>query len=362
MTTWSDYYAEVSLLFLGVFMKRRFAHVAIAAALLSLIGSAQAETIVLKVHHFLSPTSIQHTTMLRTWCDNIAKDSKNRLQCQIYPAMQLGGTPPQLFDQARDGVADVIWTIPGYSAGRFPKMEVFELPFMMTNAEATSRAAWDYYEKFAKDEFKDVKVLALHVHGPGNIFTAKKQIKNIADIKGLKLRGPTRLATKMLASMGATPVGMPVPAVPDALSKGTIDGAVIPYEVAQTLKIEELARFTAETDRSENALYTTVFVLPMNKAKYESLPADLKKVIDKNSGRELSAYMGKTQAENDVPGKAKMIAGGHTITIIPKSELDVWKRASASLSNEWISDMDKKGVDGANLVHEAQGLIAKYTK
>jgi TRAP-type C4-dicarboxylate transport system substrate-binding protein len=343
-------------------MKKVFKHAALAAALASVMGSAQAEAIILKVHHFLGPTSIQHTKMLRTWCDNIAKDSKDRLQCQIYPAMQLGGTPPQLYDQARDGVADVVWTLPGYSSGRFPKMEVFELPFMMTTPEATSRATWDYYEKFAKDEFKDVKVLAMHVHGPGNIFTAKKQIKTMADIKGLKLRGPTRLTTKLLASMGATPVGMPVPAVPDALSKGTIDGAVIPYEVAQTLKIEELARYTAETDRSENALYTTVFVVPMNKAKYESLPADLKKVIDKNSGRELSAFLGKTQGDNDVPGKAKMIAGGHTITIIPKGELDVWKRASASLSIEWISDMEKKGVDGANLVHEAQGLIAKYTK
>jgi TRAP-type C4-dicarboxylate transport system substrate-binding protein len=343
-------------------MQHVFKRAAIAAAILSAGFAAQAETITLKVHHFLGPTSIQHTTMLKTWCDNITKDSKGRLQCQIYPAMQLGGTPPQLFDQARDGVADVVWTLPGYTAGRFPKMEVFELPFMMTNAEATSRATWDYYEKFAQDEFKDVKVLAMHVHGPGNIFTAKKQIKTMADIKGLKLRGPTRLTTKLLASMGATPVGMPVPAVPDALSKGVIDGAVIPYEVAQTLKIEELARYTAETDRSENALYTTVFVVPMNKAKYESLPADLKKVIDKNSGRELSAMLGKMQAGNDVPGKAKMIAGGHTITVIPKTELDNWKRASASLSNEWVSDMEKKGINGSNLLHEAQGLIAKYTK
>jgi TRAP-type C4-dicarboxylate transport system substrate-binding protein len=109
-------------------------------------------------------------------------------------------------------------------------------------------------------------------------------------------------------------------------------------------------------------LYTTVFVVPMNQKKYDSLPADLKKVIDKNSGRELSATLGKLQAGNDVPGKAKMVAGGHTITIIPKSELDNWKRASAGLSLEWISDMDKKGFNGADLVHEAQGLIAKYTK
>ena len=344
-------------------MQKVFKRAAIAAAILGASAAVQAQDVItLKVHHFLGPTSIQHTTMLKGWCDSIAKDSKNRLQCQIYPAMQLGGTPPQLYDQARDGVADVVWTLPGYTAGRFPKMEVFELPFMMTNAEATSRAAWDYYEKFAKDEFKDVKVLAMHVHGPGNIFTSKKQIKTMADIKGLKLRGPTRLTTKLLGSMGATPVGMPVPAVPDALSKGVIDGAVIPYEVAQVLKIDELARYTAETDRSENALYTTVFVVPMNQKKYDSLPADLKKVIDKNSGRELSATLGGLQAGNDVPGKAKMVAGGHTITIIPKTELDNWKRASAGLSLEWISDMDKKGHNGSNLVHEAQGLIAKYTK
>ena len=119
---------------------------------------AQAETITIKVHHFLNANSVQHTKMLRGWCDNIAKDSANRLQCQIFPSMQLGGTPAQLYDQARDGVADVVWTLPGYTAGRFPRVEVFELPFTMTNAEATSSAAWEYYEKHAKDEFKDTKI------------------------------------------------------------------------------------------------------------------------------------------------------------------------------------------------------------
>jgi TRAP-type C4-dicarboxylate transport system substrate-binding protein len=162
--------------------------------------------------------------------------------------------------------------------------------------------------------------------------------------------------------MGATPVGMPVPAVPDALSKGVIDGAVIPYEVAPGIKVDELARFTAETDRSYNALYTSVFVVPMNKAKYESLPADLQKVIDKNSGRELSAFLGKTQAGNDVPGKEKMIAAGHVITVIPKSELENWKKASDSLDDEWMADMNKRGADGKALLSDAQALIKKYTK
>jgi TRAP-type C4-dicarboxylate transport system substrate-binding protein len=343
-------------------MRHLIKHTALATGLLCSVWAAQAQTITLKVQHFLNAQSIQHTVMLKTWCDNIAKDSNNRLNCQIYPSMQLGGTPAQLYDQARDGVADVVWTLPGYTAGRFPSMEVFELPFMMTNAEATSRAAWDYYEAHAKEEFKDVKILAVHVHGPGNIFTAKKQIKTLADIKGLKLRAPTRLTTKLLATLGATPVGMPVPQIPDALSKGTIDGAVIPYEVAPGLKIDELAKFTAEPDRSAPALYTALFVVPMNKAKYDSLPADLKAVIDKNSGREFSAFMGRTQGGNDVPGKEKLIAGGHQITVIQKAELDAWKKASSNIDEEWIADMNKRGLNGAALVKDAQSLIQKYTK
>jgi TRAP-type C4-dicarboxylate transport system substrate-binding protein len=150
--------------------------------------------------------------------------------------------------------------------------------------------------------------------------------------------------------------------VPDALSKGVIDGAVIPYEVAPSIKIDELAHFTAEPDRTSPALYTTVFVMPMNKAKYDSLPADLKAVIDKNSGRELSAFLGKTQSGNDAPGKEKMIAGGHTITVIQKTELDVWKKASDSIDDEWVADMNKRGLDGSGLFKDAQALIKKYTK
>lgn len=323
---------------------------------------AQAETITIKVHHFLNANSVQHTKMLRGWCDNIAKDSANRLQCQIFPSMQLGGTPAQLYDQARDGVADVVWTLPGYTSGRFPRVEVFELPFTMTNAEATSAAAWEYYEKHAKEEFKDTKMLAVHVHGPGNIFTAKKQIKTLADIKGLKLRAPTRLTTKLLASLGATPVGMPVPAVPDALSKGVIDGAVIPYQVAPSIKIDELTKFTAETDRSQPALYTSLFVLPMNKAKYDSLPPDLQKVIDKNSGRELSAWLGKTMAEDDIPGKEKIVAAKNIVSVIPAAELQNWIKASENVDDEWMAEVGKKGIDGKALLADAKALIKKYTK
>jgi len=344
-------------------MKRLLKHTALAAGLLCTAWAAQAQTVTLKVHHFLGPQSIQHTTMLKTWCDNIAKDSNNRLNCQIYPAMQLGGSPPQLFDQAKDGVADVVWTVAGYSAGRFARSQVFELPFMMTNAGATSRAAWDFVQKHAQDEYKDVKLLAVHVHGPGVIFTKNKPITKIEDLKGLKMRGPTATVTKMLANMGATPVGMPVPQVPEALSKGVIDGAVIPYEVAPGLKVQELTKFASETDRNSPALYTTVFVVPMNKAKYDSLPADLKAVIDKNSGREFSAFLGSTQEGNDIPGR-KIFAEtpGYTITQIPAAEVDRWKKATSELDDAWAADMDKRGLNGKAMLGDAISMIKGYTK
>jgi len=344
-------------------MKRLLKHTALAAGLMCSAWATQAETITLKVHHFLGPQSIQHTGMLGKWCENIAKDSNNRLACQIYPAMQLGGSPPQLFDQAKDGVADVVWTVAGYSAGRFAKSQVFELPFMMTEAGATSRAAWDFVQKYAQDEYKDVKLLAVHVHGPGVIFTKNKAITKIEDLKGMKMRGPTATVTKMLANMGATPVGMPVPQVPEALSKGVIDGAVIPYEVAPGLKVQELTKFASETDRNSPALYTTVFVVPMNKAKYESLPADLKAVIDKNSGREFSGFMGSTQAGNDIPGR-KIFAEtpGYTITQIPAAEVERWKKATSQLDDAWAADMDKRGMNGKAMLSDAQAMIKSYTK
>jgi TRAP-type C4-dicarboxylate transport system substrate-binding protein len=344
-------------------MKLTLKTIALAATLTAGLTAAQAQTITLKVHHFLGPQSIQHTTMLKTWCDNIAKDSNNRLNCQIYPAMQLGGSPPQLFDQAKDGVADVVWTVAGYSANRFVRSQVFELPFMMTNAGATSRAAWDFVQKYAMDEYKDVKLLAVHVHGPGVIFTKNKPITKIEDLRGLKMRGPTATVTKMLANMGATPVGMPVPQVPEALSKGVIDGAVIPYEVAPGLKVNELTKFASETPKGSPALYTTFFVVPMNRARYDSLPADLKAVIDKNSGRELSAFLGSTQEGNDVPGrKAFVDTAGYTITQIPAAEVDRWKKATDNLDDEWVADMNKRGFNGKAMLEDARALVQKYSK
>jgi TRAP-type C4-dicarboxylate transport system substrate-binding protein len=334
----------------------------LAALAASFCGGASAQEVTLKVHHFLPPPSNFHANFLVPWCAKLAKESADRLKCQMYPAMQLGGTPPQLYDQAKDGVADIVWTLPGYTAGRFPIVEAFELPFMMTNAEATSKALWEYVQLHAKAEFKDVHPLAFHVHGPGYIHTRDKQVKSLADLKGLKVRAPTRLTNKLLAAMGATPVGMPVPQVPEALNKGVIDGAVIPWEVVPAIKVQELVKFHSETDPKFPAFYTSVFIFAMNQAKYNSLPADLKKVLDANSGIGLSAHIGKVFMDGDIPGRKSAEAHNNTFYMIPASELQKWRKAAEPVQEDWIKEMNRRDLPGLKLVESAQALIAKYSK
>ena len=328
------------------------------AGLVAAAHTAQAQEVTLKVHFFLPPTSYANTLFIQPWCDKIAKESNNRMKCQSYPSMQLGGTPPQLFEQVRDGVADVIWTLPGYTAGRFPTVEAFELPFMMKSPEATSKALWDYVQQHGQNEFKDVHPLAFHVHGPGVFHMVKKPINTAADLKGLKMRAPTRQTNRFIALLGGTPVSMPVPQVGDALSKGVIDGAVVPYEVVPAVKIQELVKFHSETDPSEAAFYTSVFIFAMNKAKYDSLPPDLKKVIDNNSGLALSAMAGKAFHEADIEGKKLVM--GNTINVIPKAELEKWKKTGQPLYDAWVADMNKKGLNGKQMLDGARGLVAKH--
>ena len=342
-------------------MKRRSLLQGAAASALGLphlAGLAQ-QSVTLKFHTFMAPMSNVWLTMHKPWMEKVEKDSGGRIKFEAYPAMQLGGTPVQLYDQARDGVVDVCWTLPANTAGRFPRIEVFELPFVMNNAEATSKAYWEYFQTHAADEFKETQVLALHVHGPGMFHSVNKQIKSASDLKGMKVRGPTRQVTKLLGSIGATPVGMPLPQIPDALSKGTVEACVIPWEVVPSVKVHELTKFHSEFPASSPAFYTTTFVMAMNKSKYESLAPDLKKVIDANSGLATSGWLGKTQQGNDPNGRKAATDRGNSIYTFSAAETEEFVKLSSKVDDEWVADMDKRGFKGAALLEAAKALIAK---
>ncbi len=334
----------------------------LAAAALAAAGLAQAQEVTLKFHHIWNTQAMAAVNVIAPWCDKIAKESVNKLKCQVYPAMSMGGTPPQLVDQVKDGVADLVITLPGYTAGRFPALEVFELPFMTNSAEVGARAAWDYLQKYALKEFPGTKILAIWVHDEGYVHTREKPIKTLADFKGLKMRAPTRQTNKLLATLGASPVGMPLPAVVDAVSKGTIDGFLLPWEVMPSLKLHEMVKYHSETDPSRPALYSAVFVFAMNQAKYDSLSPDLKKVIDANSGAAYSQAVGKIWDGSQAAGRQAAKDRGNTFTMIPASELDNWVKAAAPLVDDFTADMDKKGLPGKQMLQDARDLLVKYKK
>ena len=321
--------------------------------------SAYAQEVTLKLHQFLPAQANVPKLVLDVWADNVEEASGGRIKVERYPSMQLGGKPPELMDQAIDGVADIVWTVVGYTPGRFPSTEVFELPFMMTNARAASRAYWEMFETHMKDtEFKDVHILGTWVHGPGLIHT-NAPVATPEDMQGLKIRGGSRSVNSLLTLLGATPVGMPVPAVPEGLSKGVIDGTTIPWEVTAALKVPELVE--NHTEFTGNALYVLTFVLAMNKDKYESLPADLQKVIDDNSGLEFSVFAGGTQEDADGPARELALDLGNNIITLDADQTAVWREAAQPIYEQWVKDMNDRGLDGQALIDEARMLIDKYT-
>lgn len=333
---------------------------ALAALMLVLAtGPAGAAEVTLKVHHFLSPISNTHKNMLVPWADKVAKESNGRIKIEIYPSMQLGGSPPQLADQARDGVVDIVWTLPGYTPGRFTKTEVFELPFMHSNAVATNFALSDYVEKHG-DEFRDYKVLALHVH-PGNSFHSAKPIRTVADFKGTNIRTPTRTGAWMIEAMGAIPIGAPVPKIPEMLSKGIVDDVMIPFEVALPLKVHELVDYHLLLDDPQyTRINTSVFMLVMNRAKYDSLSADLQKVIDMNSGVHIAAWLGEIWNDAEAKGIDAALSSGEVLKLPPEETAKLRAMTELPVTERWTREMREKGIDGAALVREVRSLLAKY--
>ncbi len=335
-----------------------------AAAALALVGaaSAQAQEVVLKVHHIWPTVAMGHTRVVVPWCDAIAKESNNRMRCQILPAMTGGGTPAQLVDRVKDGVDDLVLTLPGYTPGRFPIMEAFELPFMTNTAEVASAAAWDYMGKYAKSEFPGTKILATWVHDEGFVSTSSKAIGKMEDFRGLKIRAASRQSSKLLARLGATPVGMPIPPVADAMTKGTIDGFLTAWEIIPAFKLHEVSKYHTEIESSRPSMFTAGFVFAMNQAKYDSLPADLKRVIDNHSGAALSRTIGRYWDEATAVGRKAAQERGNSFVKINAAETDRWIQASAPLYDEWVADMDKRGLPGKQMLQDARDLIKKYGK
>ncbi len=336
-------------------------HIFKSAALAATIGlsatTLTAQEVTLRFQHFVSPASANPTYFMQPWADAIAEQSEGRIKVELYPFMQLGGAAPSQYDLIRDGAIDGGWVIPGYQPNRFPEAEAMELPFMTSKSgEEASAAAWDFTQQFLMDDFADVHVIAAHMHGPGIVHKRGGAIETVEDFAGLKLRGPSRPATLLLEELGASPIGMPVPAFPEALSKGVVDGGVITWEMSPSLKLNELT--DSHTDvAGDRALYNLYFIWAMNKDVYEGMPEDLRAIIDANSGLMASQWAGRAHDTGDVVGRDVMAADGNEIAELSAEETARIVALGEQVTADWIAEMDAKGYDGAALVAAAQAAV-----
>ncbi len=322
----------------------------VLALCLSSQFSQAAETVTLKVAHFLPATSNAQRNVIQPWCDKLAEESANRIQCQIYPSMQLGGTPAQLPDQVRRGVADVVWTAPGYSTGRFPRSEAVELPFMLPpSGETGSKIIWEFYQRALQEDYKDFKVLALHSDGGMQLHNTRRNVATLQDFQGLKLRASTRMTSRLLDALGATPVSMPPAQMTESLSKGVIDGALVGWEVIPALKLDEVTRFHAEPEAGQPIFSTTLLSFLMNKQRYDNLPEDLRAIIDRNSGLDLSMTFGASWDKEG--GRARQVVAdqGATLARIDNQDYRSMREVGDKVTSAWSAEADDKGLKGSEL-------------
>jgi TRAP-type C4-dicarboxylate transport system substrate-binding protein len=336
---------------------------ALTASAVALVtaGGAWAQEYTFKLHHLLPAAAPPHVTMLEPWARQVEENSGGQVKIEIYPAMTLGGKPPELVQQARDGVVDLIWTLNGYTPGLFPRTEVFELPNVFTgNARATNLAMQEMFAEDLAEEYQGLEVMFLHVHAGQAIQMADRPVHTPADLAGTQLRIPTRTGAWVIEALGAAPVAMPVPDLPQAFSKGVVDGALIPFEVMLPLKLQEQTKVHVE-GADGYRLGTSTFQVSMNKARWDSLPPEIQQAFRDASGPEWVAEIGDIWRANDDHALEVIREAGNEVILLNDEEVAAFKEAVNPVVDRWIEEVTAQGIDGAGLVERANELTAKHT-
>lgn len=336
------------------FDRRQFLGAATAAiGTLAAPTVLRAQTVKLRLHHFNSPLSISHKQFLVPWAEKLEKATDGALQIQVFPAMQLGGKPGDLYGQARDGIVDMIWTLPGYTANRFTLTEVFELPFVGRPAVQTSPAVHEFAKKHLQEEYSDTHPILFHTNAPGQLHTRTKAVHTLDDMAGLQIRGPSRPITAALSAFGAVPVGMPVPQVTESISRGIVEGAALPWTIARPIRLHEVTKYHTLLD-----FYVSIFALIMNKQRWDSMPAELQQAINDASTTDFVRELGVMWDEDEMPGYQLAVDAGHEIIEVPDAERARFVEACQPVIEEWVAKVDGMGLDGAALLEEARTMIA----
>ena len=292
------------------------------------------------------------------WAEDVEKATGGRVKVTVHWSQTLGKTADQ-YNTALRGVADVTWGYQAWSPGRFPLTSGLELPFLFTSGASASRAAWEMYStsKYLKPEYTDVKVLGFSAMDPKNLFMAKKPVRNLADLKGMKIRCQGIVETKTVESFGATPVAMMITEVYTALERGTVDGTLIATAPISTFRFDKVIKYATEV-----YVGCGTFFLVMNRKTWDSLPPDIQKQIDEVSGARISETGGVSFDQESADAWKFMAESRVDRYRLPPEELKKWREVVAPLYDWWVADMQAKGLPGKEVLAEIFRLSEKYSK
>ena len=288
-----------------------------------------------------------------------AREIEKRTNGQVKINVLAGGTltpADQCFDGALKGISDIGMSCFAYTRGRFPVMEVLDLPMGYPNGRVATRVANEFFKKFMPKELEGVKLLYIHAHGPGLLHT-KQPVTTLEQLKGMKIRS-TGLSAKVAEALGAVPVAMPQGQTYESLQKGVVEGTFAPMETLKGWKQGEVIKST--TDCSDIG-YTTAMFVVMNLKKWNSLPADVRKVMEEVSAQWIDVH-GKAWDQLDQEGREYTLGLGNKIVPLSAEENARWKKAVRPIIDDYIKEVSAKGLPAEKAVKEVEGLIQKYGK
>ena len=335
----------------------RLARVA-SAAFAVLAAPVQAQT-VLTLSSWVPPSHTLTETQIE-WCAMLAQKAAGKVKCQMLP--RAVSAAPGTFDAVRNGLVDLSFTVHGYTPGRFVTTQMVEFPFMGNSAEVTSVAFQRIYAKTPAiaEEHKGVKVLAVFTHGPGMAFNTKKPVAQVADMAGMKWRIGGGMVNEISKALGMNVTLKPAPESYELLSTGVMDGTLFPAESVEGFKIDKVVRYGTSFP---GGLYNTSFVFMMNPAKYDSLPADVKKIVDEMSGEFAARMMGRGWDKVDRRGMAFMQASGVTFTKADAPFVADIKARTGGLEDAWAKAAEAKGLkEPKKVLAEYRAEIARLEK
>lgn len=326
---------------------------AVAASSLPAPAVLAQTPIELKMASFVPPTHSIWANVLMPWVKKVEDMSKGRLKIAGYPSMQLGGKAPELYRQMVQGIADIVFTLPGYTSADFPMMSLTELPGTATSAREGTERIWKRLEEgYFDKEFADAKVLMLWNADNAGILTRTRPVRKIEDVKGLRLRSPSAAQAAQIEHLGGVAVSLPVPQVYPGIERGTVDGAMIPVTTLLDFKLAEVVKYIM----TEAPLGRSPFLVSMQRKRYEGLPAELRKVIDDTTGLELALQGAKTYDDRAAEAM-ESVKKTHEIYLLSKAEYKEWLDFFKPLAEKEAKRVDALGLPGSKLV-KSYNLIA----